>query len=64
MTNAQHLQRVLALRLRGQWSASADDGVHIGHGAGFSWEEAVREAVRELDEKRAVAVEVAVKEQS
>lgn len=48
----KHIQRVHALRLRGQWTASADDGVHIGHGGGFSWEEAVREAIREVDEKR------------
>jgi hypothetical protein len=45
------IQRVHALRLRGQWTASADDGVRIGHGAGFSWNEAVKEAIRDLDEK-------------
>lgn len=47
----RRLQRVHALRLRGQWSASADDGTHIGHGTGFSWNSAVREAIQELDAK-------------
>lgn len=47
----KNIQRVHALRLRGQWTASADDGMQIGHGGGFSWEEAVREAIRDLDEK-------------
>ncbi len=48
---ARNIQRVHAMRLRGQWTASADDGVRIGNGAGFSWEDAVREAIRDLDEK-------------
>jgi hypothetical protein len=44
-------QRIRALRLRGQWTASANNGVRIGRGAGFSWREAVEEAIRDLDEK-------------
>lgn len=47
----RRIQRVHALRMRGQWTASASDGVRVGEGAGFSWESAVREALRDLDEK-------------
>ena len=51
----RRIQRVHASRMRGKWSASAADGVRVGHGLGYSWESAVREALRELDDKHVSA---------
>ena len=49
------LRRVISLRLGGErvWKAKASDGRRVGSGAGGSWEEAVREAIREIDARRA-----------
>ncbi len=54
---AIQLRRVISLRLGGErtWQAKTTDGRHVGRGVGGSWEEAVREAVREIDDKRAAS---------
>jgi hypothetical protein len=51
MIEHRRLQRVSALRMRGQWTVSAVDGAQVGIGAGFSWWSAVREALHDLDDK-------------
>ncbi len=51
MLSERDIKRVHAMRLRGQWTASADDGVRIGNGAGYSWHEAVSAAIRDLNEQ-------------
>lgn len=50
------LRRVIALRTAGAraWRAKATDGRRVGRGVGGSWEEAVSEAIRQVDERRAV----------